>query len=396
MVEADALPPLVQLLSSANIDVAEQAVWAVGNIAGDHPKMRDRVLAQNALPLLCAFLERVAAEGKISPTRNGTWALSNLVRGKPQPQLKDVAPAVPLLAKLLTLDDSEVHRHHHRDAAWAISYLSDGPNEMIDTVCMAGAVPRLVELCKSGPLAVRLPGIRAISSMMSGSDEATQHVLDHGILEMLPAVLQSAKMQTRKEACWAMSNVAAGTPAQLDLLMNTPLPALVIERFAKDEFDVKKEAGWVVANAMHSYQSEPGARAAAIVARLVELGCIAPMVSMLEANDATMQKLMLDAMTNMMAAGKELGASKGVNVFAVAMDEAEGIDALEKLQEHENEEVYSKAVHLSETYFGAEEEEDENLAPNATSSGFAFGLAAPPAVGATAFGQPAAQPAFAF
>ena len=130
MVEADALPPLVQLLSSANIDVAEQAVWAVGNIAGDHPKMRDRVLAQNALPLLCAFLERVAAEGKISPTRNGTWALSNLVRGKPQPQLKDVAPAVPLLAKLLTLDDSEVqvmigrvhchcrphwlHHHHHR------------------------------------------------------------------------------------------------------------------------------------------------------------------------------------------------------------------------------------------------------------------------------------------
>ena len=98
MVEADALPPLVQLLSSANIDVAEQAVWAVGNIAGDHPKMRDRVLAQNALPLLCAFLERVAAEGKISPTRNGTWALSNLVRGKPQPQLKDVAPAVPLAA----------------------------------------------------------------------------------------------------------------------------------------------------------------------------------------------------------------------------------------------------------------------------------------------------------
>ena len=122
MVEADALPPLVQLLSSANIDVAEQAVWAVGNIAGDHPKMRDRVLAQNALPLLCAFLERVAAEGKISPTRNGTWALSNLVRGKPQPQLKDVAPAVPLLAKLLTLDDSEVqvmtgrihcHRRQH-------------------------------------------------------------------------------------------------------------------------------------------------------------------------------------------------------------------------------------------------------------------------------------------
>ena len=56
-----------------------------------------------------------------------------------------------------------------------------------------------------------------------------------------------------------------------------------------------------------------------------------------------MQKLMLDAMTNMMAAGKELGASKGVNVFAVAMDEAEGIDALEKLQEQHS--LHTKSIH---------------------------------------------------
>lgn len=61
-------------------------------------------------------------------TRNAVWALSNLCRGKhPPPEFSKVAPCLPVLSRLLLHTDADVLS----DACWALSYLSDGPNDKI-------------------------------------------------------------------------------------------------------------------------------------------------------------------------------------------------------------------------------------------------------------------------
>lgn len=76
-------------------------------------------------------------------TRNAVWALSNLCRGKnPAPAFAKVAPCLPVLAHLLNHTDYDVLA----DACWALSYLSDGPNDKIQAVIDAGVCRRLVEL----------------------------------------------------------------------------------------------------------------------------------------------------------------------------------------------------------------------------------------------------------
>lgn len=53
VVESGAVQVLVGLVAGgASDDVREQAVWALGNVAGDSPRCRDAVIAAGILPPL--------------------------------------------------------------------------------------------------------------------------------------------------------------------------------------------------------------------------------------------------------------------------------------------------------------------------------------------------------
>lgn len=93
---------------------------------------------------ITSFFFRVLSKAtRLSMTRNAVWALSNLCRGKnPAPAFAKVAPCLPVLAHLLNHTDYDVLA----DACWALSYLSDGPNDKIQAVIDAGVCRRLVEL----------------------------------------------------------------------------------------------------------------------------------------------------------------------------------------------------------------------------------------------------------
>lgn len=102
------IPVFIALLSSPSLDVKEQAVWALGNIAGDSPPLRDTVLQAGVLQPLLALLRE---NDKFSLLRNATWALSNLCRGKPQPPIEMIVPALPTLSNLLYSHDVSLEAH---------------------------------------------------------------------------------------------------------------------------------------------------------------------------------------------------------------------------------------------------------------------------------------------
>ena len=54
-----------------------QAVWAIGNIAGDGPEFRDVVLHNGAMEYILKILS-----SDLKDKQNASWALSNLCHGK--------------------------------------------------------------------------------------------------------------------------------------------------------------------------------------------------------------------------------------------------------------------------------------------------------------------------
>ncbi|KAJ7955182.1 Importin subunit alpha [Quillaja saponaria] len=362
VIDHGAVPIFVKLLGSPSDDVREQAVWALGNVAGDSPRCRDLVLNNGALLPLLAQLNEHA---KLSMLRNATWTLSNFCRGKPQPPFEQVRPALPALERLVNSSDEEVLT----DACWALSYLSDGTNDKIQAVIEAGVCSRLVNLLIHPFPAVLIPALRTVGNIVTGDDQQTQCIISHGALSYLLNLLtQNHKKGIKKEACWTISNITAGNREQIQAVIEAGLIAPLINLLLNAEFDIKKEAAWAISNATSGGTHDQ-------IKYLVSQGCIKPLCDLLICPDPRIVTVCLEGLENILKVGeaeKNLGNSGDVNLYAQLIDDAEGLEKIENLQSHDNNEIYEKAVKILETYWL--EDEDETLPPgDGTQPGFSFG-----------------------
>lgn len=363
VIDHGSVPIFVELLTSQCDDVREQAVWALGNIAGDSPKCRDMVLSHGAMnPLLAQFHEL----SKLSMQRNATWTLSNFCRGKPAPGFTLTRPALPTLGKLIQSNDEEVLT----DACWALSYLSDGPNEFIQEVIETGVCPRLVELLTHPSPSVLIPALRTVGNIVTGDDYQTQTVINCNALPCLLLLLtNNYKKSIKKEACWTISNITAGNREQIQAIIDANIIPPLVSLLATAEFDVKKEAAWAISNATSGGDHVQ-------ISYLVSQGCIKPLCDLLECSDQRIIIVALEGLDNILKVGeanRELGPPGGANLHAQYIDEAEGLEKIENLQNHSNNDIYQKAIRIIETYWDVDGDEDENLAPVASGPTYAFG-----------------------
>ena len=111
-------------------------------------------------------------------------------------------------------------------------------------------------------------------------------------------------------------------------------------------------------------------------------GVIKPLCDLLVTSDTRIVTVALEGLENILKVGeaeKELGQTGGVNLYAQYIDEADGLEKIENLQTHQNNSIYEKAVKLLDTYFGLDEVEDSQLAPqiDADQQTYAFGESQP-------------------
>lgn len=363
VVNSGAIPHFVRLLGSPSEDVREQCAWALGNVAGDSLECRDAVLSMNCLP---ALLNIFTGNSRLSTIRNATWTLSNLFRGKPSPDISLFLMALPVLSRLIHSPDVETIT----DACWALSYISDGPNDRIQAVLEQGVAPRLVELLSVGHTSVQTPALRTVGNIVTGNDSQTQLIINLNALPAMAALLDHERRNVRKEACWTLSNITAGTRDQIQAVINAGCIEKLIDVMRQGDFEVQKEAAWTIANAT-SGGSDPQ------IMFIANAGAIPQLCEMLTAPDVRIVQVVLEGLDNILRAAKSVTAQSGNNIFQHVSETfyaCGGVDILEKLQQHENSNIYERALGIIETYFPDDEDDVETeIAPTGFQNQFQFG-----------------------
>lgn len=267
------------------------------------------------------------------------------------------------------MDDVEVIT----DATWALSYISDdngNTNSKIQAVIDHGVIPRLVQCLNHHQISVQVPALRCIGNVVTGDDKQTQAVIACNPLPFLLGLMSHRKKGIKKEACWTISNITAGSSEQIQKVLDANLIHPLVKLLREAEFDIQKEAAWAISNATSGGNPKQ-------IRFLASCGVISALCNLFSCSDPKIIMVALEGVENILKVGKaDAAKTSSVNAYCDMVEEAGGLDALENLQRHDNEEIYSKSLLILRDYFESDEEDDVESHPvvDVNKNQFSFGV----------------------
>uniref|UniRef100_A0A0E0FGH9 Importin subunit alpha n=1 Tax=Oryza nivara TaxID=4536 RepID=A0A0E0FGH9_ORYNI len=323
-----ALPLLIAHLGEKSSTlVAEQCAWAIGNVAGEGAELRSTLLAQGAL----RPLTRLMFSNKGSTARTAAWAMSNLIKG-PDPkaanELITIDGVLNAIIASLEKEDEELAT----EVAWVVVYLSALSDRGISLIVLRG-----------------------LGNLIAADDYMVDSVLTVGnnIIGLIKC-LKSDNRVLRKESSWALSNIAAGSFEHKKLIFASEATPVLIRLVTSAQFDIRREAAYTLGNlcVVPTGNCELPKIIVEHLVAIVDGGALPGFIHLVRSADVDTAGLGLQFLELVMRGYPNKQGPKLVEM-------EDGIEAMERFQFHENEQMRNMANGLVDEYFGEDYGLDE-------------------------------------
>jgi hypothetical protein len=119
----------------------------------------------------------------------------------------------------------------------------------------------------------------------------------------------------------------------------------VIHLLSKSDLATRREAAWCINNLSLSGKREQ-------IAYVLEQGVLQPFCELLNIEDPQIMVVVLDGISNIL----KMASSNYEDLLSVTsqIEECNGLDLIERLQSHRNEEIYKLAFDIIDKYFSEE------------------------------------------
>ncbi|KAF2973846.1 hypothetical protein EK904_004688 [Melospiza melodia maxima] len=319
-------------------------------LSSDRNPPIDDLIKSGILPILVKCLER---DDNPSLQFEAAWALTNIASGTSAqtqavvqssdgPQCRDYVISLGVVKPLLSFINPSIPITFLRNVTWVIVNL-----------CRNKDPPPPMETVQE----ILVDTVWALSYLTDGGNEQIQMVIDSGVVPFLVPLLSHQEVKVQ-EAVWFLSNITAGNQQQVQAVIDAGLIPMIIHQLAKGDFGTQKEAAWAISNLTISGRKDQ-------VEYLVQQNVIPPFCNLLSVKDSQVVQVVLDGLKNIL-----IMAGDEASTIAEIIEECGGLEKIEALQQHENEDIYKLAFEIIDQYFSGDDiDEDPSLIPEATQGG---------------------------
>uniref|UniRef100_A0A183CH61 microtubule-severing ATPase n=1 Tax=Globodera pallida TaxID=36090 RepID=A0A183CH61_GLOPA len=208
--KAGAVPLLVKLLQSPNMDLCEKTAWTLKNIAIVEAH---KVVEAGAVPPLLKLIQ--------SPNnvcKQAVWVLSNIADDNAREVVE--AGALPPLVKLLQSPDIEVYKQ----TAWALKNISAASADLALAVIEAGAVPPLVKLLQSSNTDVCTQASLAIGNIIEKFPDLNGYCIAAGHIQIMARMQKIKQLKTKESKLVLKMLLTSRPPVSKEILLQNVNP----------------------------------------------------------------------------------------------------------------------------------------------------------------------------
>ena len=345
------------LMTSSNSSLANQALWVLGNICGDSPGLRDRVLVNDVVVTLGQLAYQHIKENDMT-LNYVAWIMSNLCRGCPTPQRQYIYEILRVLIILVDSENVDVLLN----TLWSISIIAQSvASEEKTIVDMLGTsfYNRVLSLFYHTDKRVSIHSVIAIGSLSYMSNTISEKLVSLNIMDFMKNMLHSHNQNIIRDTCWTLSSLLTSEKAVASAKENGVLISL-IPLLNSEIRSIRKEAVWSLANAADSDGEDT-------IKMYINAGILEPLCSFLEGaglasstkgNSERSIVIALELLDSLFSFGASRMCEDGVNKVVEKGLEYGIYIILDNLQHNNNDVIYQKANTILRSYFDVESYEE--------------------------------------
>ena len=338
IVAAQAVPGLIELLSSPNESLRERVVQILGHMIDAGNESAKECYRQGVLDYVLKSITPFASSSFVQCVSQivvSLWKLRHISFS-----MECLKKLLPVLSSFLTREDLDTLLHSTK----IISSLADAGH--IDPIIESGVIRQLVPFLNHDEDKLKAITVYALGNIVTGTDKQTQAVLDEGVLKYFPELLLSKNEDLVKSGLWFLSNICAGNIQQIQAVIDAGLIPSIINTMDKESQQNRKWALFAISNISENGLTKQ-------IMFLVDNGVIPPLCHLLTLKNGNVVLTALKTVKNI------LNSSGNRQAYVVQeIKTCGGVVSLQLLDEHENEDVQELAFVIIDRIFHEKREEE--------------------------------------